>query len=133
MSMYACEGETPYSICVCFWQRIEYRSTDHRMSTVYYGFPHRYIVYFFLTVSQKCHIHIIYDESRSKNTPYDEVKSKWICLVHQKKRNMLSSPLNNYHVHLKYQFSVRLHLLSICAMLINVDSLHICIHIYFSD
>ncbi len=85
------------------------------------------------TVSQMCHIHIIYDESRSKNTPYDEVKSKWICLVHQKKRNMLSSPLNNYHVHLKYQFSVRLHLLSICAMLINVDSLHICIHIYFSD
>ena len=32
MCMYACvcaREETPCSICVCCWQRIEYRSTDH--------------------------------------------------------------------------------------------------------
>lgn len=43
--------------------------------------------------------------------------------------DILSSLLNNYHVHLNINL-VRLHLLSICEMLINMDSLCICIYIY---
>jgi hypothetical protein len=61
--------------------------------------------------------HLIWMKSKSS--------SQWICLIHQKEKNIvvdiLSSPLNNYHVHLNINL-VRLHLLSICAMLINIDS-----------
>ena len=45
--------------------------------------------------------------------------------------DILSSLLNNYDVYLNINL-VRLHLLSICAMLINVDSsyMYICIYTY---
>ena len=63
-------------------------------------------IYFF-TASQNCHTHS--DDLRSKNTPRimtSEISNGYISSIKKKKRNdILSSRLNNYHVHLKYQFS----------------------------
>jgi len=141
MCIYACE-ETPNSICVCFWQCIEYRSTDHRMSAACQLFIMASRIdssfIFFLQLVKKCRTHN--DESRSKNTPYikmyyDEWNLNGYVLSIKKKKiyivvDILSSLLNNYHVHLNINL-VRLHLLSICAMLINIDSLFI--YVYFAD
>jgi hypothetical protein len=142
IDVYICVwGNAQFNLCLfltMYWISLDRSPNVCRLSTIYYGFPHRFIVYFFLQLVKKCRTHN--DESRSKNTPYikmyyDEWNLNGYVLSIKKKKiyivvDILSSLLNNYHVHLNINL-VRLHLLSICAMLINIDSLFI--YVYFAD